>query len=145
MPIPDDEAVHVMRLLNHRCEQIPAGEERDALCSAVTKEETILELFDGAGRYCCTVLVFQKKPGDQPRLGHLGQISKQLIPPIAYRLTPEEYLTHLRNHDDPNPEGTRREVWLAAGYWITDASHVTAAWDPEGFYWVRTTDLRVQL
>jgi hypothetical protein len=60
----------------------------------------------------------------------------------TYRLTPSEYLEHLEGHEDPEPNATRRKVWLANGTWTDDGTG-TAAWDHTGFYWVRTDDLRV--
>jgi hypothetical protein len=62
-----------------------------------------------------------------------------------YRLTPAEYLHHLEGHEDPEPESTMlsvREAPQLRG--IEDGYGSVVAYDAgEGFYWVRTDDLRV--
>lgn len=62
----------------------------------------------------------------------------------SYRLTPDEYRTHLVNSGDSSPDATMRTVQNAGGQWIVDASHGTVSYD-SGWYWVRTNDLRVQI
>lgn len=63
----------------------------------------------------------------------------------TYRLTPQEYTKHLQAHDDPSPRTTRAAVYDARPNWIVDGAHGTASYDSEGWYWVRTSDLRVRI
>jgi hypothetical protein len=65
----------------------------------------------------------------------------------TYRLTPTEYEIHLIAHDDVNPQDTMKCVREAEPRWVLDPALArgSASYDSEGFYWVRTSDLRVAI
>ncbi len=61
----------------------------------------------------------------------------------CYRLTSDECVTHLARSGDPFPESTLANAERAEGKW-THAYGGSVAYDA-GFYWVRTTTLRVSI
>ena len=63
----------------------------------------------------------------------------------AYRLTEEELLTHLRAYGEEDPEDLANEVRDARPAYVDMSPGGSASYDGEGFYWVRTDDLRVRL
>jgi hypothetical protein len=62
----------------------------------------------------------------------------------SYRLTPAEYELHLERAGEPDTESTMENIRAAEGEWIVDTSHGTASYD-DGWYWIRTQNLRVAL